>query len=183
MAYRYLNRQNDKILAVQLLSLFTTTSLAPCNTILITKQTPLLCSQVEFVEQKLGTGAMIASAKSGEVDVIIALTEGLVAGAAFLSSSWVGQRWRANPANIFFHQNIHFPSKIDTQDIACGSDLRLFGTYVQSPLCWAISTGRSSPMHSVEDLKGQVPPPTKGHRTRTERHTCPTALLPRVGPK
>lgn len=76
--------------------------------------------QVEFVEQKLGTGAMIASAKSGEVDVIIALTEGLVA------------------------------------DIACGSDLRLFGTYVQSPLCWAISTGRSSPMHSVEDLKGQV---------------------------
>jgi hypothetical protein len=34
------------------------------------------------VEQKLGTGAMITSAKSGEVDVILALTEGLVAGTA-----------------------------------------------------------------------------------------------------
>ena len=32
------------------------------------------------MEQKLGTGAMITSAKSGEVDVILALTEGLVAG-------------------------------------------------------------------------------------------------------
>lgn len=39
--------------------------------------------QVEFVEQKLGTGAMITSAKSSEVDVIIALTEGLVAGTGF----------------------------------------------------------------------------------------------------
>lgn len=66
---------------------------------------------------------MIASAKSGEVDVIIALTEGLVA------------------------------------DIAQGSDLRLFGTYVQSPLCWAISTGKSSPFNEVEDLKGQVQSP------------------------
>jgi len=75
---------------------------------------------VEFVEQKLGTGAMITSAKSGEVDVILALTEGLVA------------------------------------DIANGSDLRLFGTYVQSPLCWAISTGQASAFNTVEDLKGQT---------------------------
>lgn len=75
---------------------------------------------VEFVEQKLGTGAMITSAKSGEVDVILALTEGLVA------------------------------------DIANGSDLRLFGTYVQSPLCWAISTGQASAFNAVEDLKGQT---------------------------
>jgi hypothetical protein len=41
-------------------------------------------------------------------------------------------------------------------DIANGSDLRLFGTYVQSPLCWAISTGQASAFSTVEDLKGQV---------------------------
>lgn len=41
-------------------------------------------------------------------------------------------------------------------DIANGSDLRLFGTYVQSPLCWAISTGQASAFNAVEDLKGQV---------------------------
>lgn len=35
------------------------------------------------MEQKLGTGAMITSAKKGEVDVIVALTEGLVAGNLF----------------------------------------------------------------------------------------------------
>lgn len=35
-----------------------------------------------FKEQKLGTGAMISSAKAGELDVIIALTEGLVADIA-----------------------------------------------------------------------------------------------------
>jgi hypothetical protein len=41
-------------------------------------------------------------------------------------------------------------------DIANGSDLRLFGTYVQSPLCWAISTGQASAFNTVEDLKGQA---------------------------
>jgi len=42
-------------------------------------------------------------------------------------------------------------------DIAPGkSDLRLLGTYVKSPLCWAISTGKNSTFNSVEDLKGQV---------------------------
>ncbi len=35
-------------------------------------------AQVEFVEVKLGTGAMITAAKAREVDVIVALTEGLV---------------------------------------------------------------------------------------------------------
>jgi cyclopropane fatty-acyl-phospholipid synthase-like methyltransferase/ABC-type nitrate/sulfonate/bicarbonate transport system substrate-binding protein len=76
--------------------------------------------QVEFVEMKLGTGAMITSCKNDEVDLIVALTEGLVS------------------------------------DIVKGSDLRLVGTYVQSPLCWAISTGRNSPFNTVEDLKGQT---------------------------
>eukprot|EP00049_Salpingoeca_infusionum_P016156 m.326818 g.326818 ORF g.326818 m.326818 type:complete len:605 (-) comp16022_c1_seq18:6653-8467(-) len=74
--------------------------------------------KVEFREQKLGTGAMINGAKTGELDVIVALTEGLV------------------------------------KDIASGSNLRLLGTYVGSPLCWAISTGTRSKIQTAEDLRG-----------------------------
>eukprot|EP00730_Choanoeca_flexa_P001746 TRINITY_DN10766_c0_g4_i4.p1 TRINITY_DN10766_c0_g4~~TRINITY_DN10766_c0_g4_i4.p1 ORF type:complete len:584 (+),score=136.26 TRINITY_DN10766_c0_g4_i4:64-1815(+) len=72
---------------------------------------------VKWSEQKLGTGAMIKAAKSGELDMIIALTEGLVA------------------------------------DIGKGSDLKLLGTYVGSPLCWAISTGKDSRINVPEDLR------------------------------
>lgn len=53
------------------------------------------------------------------MDLIVALTEGLVA------------------------------------DIAKGSDLRLLGTYVESPLCWAISAGANSSIQTLEDLKGK----------------------------
>ena len=73
---------------------------------------------VEFVVKKCGAGAMIESLKAEEVDMIVALTEGLVA------------------------------------DITKGSDVRILGTYVQSPLCWAISAGSQSPIHSTGDLKG-----------------------------
>ncbi|CAF0797295.1 unnamed protein product [Didymodactylos carnosus] len=41
-------------------------------------------------------------------------------------------------------------------DIVNGSSLRLLGTYVESPLCWAISTGAQSEFHHIEDLKGQT---------------------------
>jgi len=76
--------------------------------------------RMEWHEQKLGTGAMLNALKADEVDVIVALTEGLVS------------------------------------DIAQGSDVRLIGTYVESPLCWAISTGPKSPFNEVADLKGQT---------------------------
>jgi sulfonate transport system substrate-binding protein len=76
--------------------------------------------KVEFIEISEGTGAMIAALKEGRVDLIIALTEGLVA------------------------------------DIAKGSDVRLVGTYVQSPLCWAVSTGASSSIQCLADLEGKM---------------------------
>ena len=38
--------------------------------------------------------------------------------------------------------------------IALGSDLRLVGTYVESPLTWAISTGPNSAVQEVADLRG-----------------------------
>lgn len=41
-------------------------------------------------------------------------------------------------------------------DIAQGSDVRVIGTYVQSPLVWAISSGSQSPYNSVNDLKNST---------------------------
>ena len=61
--------------------------------------------QVEWVCIKEGTGAMLTALEEDRVDMIVALTEGLVGA------------------------------------IARGSDVALLGTYVQSPLCWAISVG------------------------------------------
>ena len=74
--------------------------------------------EVEWIVQKCGTGAMIAELEAGNLDIIIALTEGLVS------------------------------------KIVKGSDIRLLGTYVASPLCWAVSTGAESPIKSIADLKG-----------------------------
>ena len=74
---------------------------------------------VEFVIQKCGTRAMIKALKNNELDVIIALTEGL------------------------------------TADISNGSDLKIFGTYVNSPLCWAASVGKNSDLNNIYDLKGK----------------------------
>eukprot|EP01121_Diplochlamys_sp_Union-15-3_P017639 TRINITY_DN6248_c0_g1_i1.p1 TRINITY_DN6248_c0_g1~~TRINITY_DN6248_c0_g1_i1.p1 ORF type:complete len:568 (-),score=83.11 TRINITY_DN6248_c0_g1_i1:63-1766(-) len=75
--------------------------------------------EVQWKDVKEGTGAMITQLKNGEVDLIIALTEGLVS------------------------------------EICKGSDIKLLGTYVRSPLCWAISTGKNSKFNTVEELKGQ----------------------------
>jgi hypothetical protein len=64
---------------------------------------------------------MIKNLKSGEVDLIVALTEGLVA------------------------------------DISGGSDLKIVGTYVNSPLCWALSAGAAAHhINDIEDLRGKT---------------------------
>tara|TARA_B110000208_G_C11777100_1_gene432451 strand:+ start:42 stop:1871 length:1830 start_codon:yes stop_codon:yes gene_type:complete len=76
--------------------------------------------KVEWVMQSCGTGAMIAELEAGNLDIIIALTEGLVS------------------------------------TIVKGSEIRLLGTYVASPLCWAVSAGAESPINSVADLRGKT---------------------------
>lgn len=76
--------------------------------------------EVEWHVIKEGTGAMISALKGGKVDVIVALSEGLVS------------------------------------DIAKGSDLRLLGTYVESPLCWAVSVGAKSKFKEVAELKNET---------------------------
>lgn len=73
--------------------------------------------EVVWHEIKEGTGAMIKALKEDAVDVIVALTEGLVS------------------------------------DIALGSDLKLIGCYVSSPLCWAVSTGANKPYNEIGDLQ------------------------------
>lgn len=77
---------------------------------------------VVWVTEGNGTGAMIKQLKDGNVDIIVALTEGLVT------------------------------------EISRGSDIRLLGTYVNSPLVWAVSAaGKKSKsfgkIKSIADLK------------------------------
>lgn len=85
----------------------------------------------ELVPFPSGTGHMITSLRSGEIDVAVGLTEGWVAG--------LGK----DPST--------------QQDASFGTDggYRLVGTYVETPLCWAISTGANrTEIQSVDSLKG-----------------------------
>ncbi|GAB7351078.1 hypothetical protein MBLNU459_g1552t1 [Dothideomycetes sp. NU459] len=72
-----------------------------------------------------GTGALTASLKDNSIDVAIGLTEGFVADLGKTNA------------------------KSET------AAYKLVGTYVESPLCWAISTGNKSKIRSVEELKGK----------------------------
>ena len=73
-----------------------------------------------------GTGHMVAALQSGEIDVGVGLTEG-----------WIAALGKAQAAQ---------------QD----AGFRVVGTYVETPLCWAISTGaRREDLTSENDLKGK----------------------------
>jgi hypothetical protein len=93
--------------------------------------TPLHFAQTSFslpgklVPFPSGTGHMIQSLKSGEIDVGIGLTEAFVAG---LASS---------------HKDVP-DSRLP---------YRIIGSYVASPLCWAISAGAKSGISNVEQLR------------------------------
>ncbi|KAK5655639.1 hypothetical protein OQA88_5570 [Cercophora sp. LCS_1] len=80
----------------------------------------------ELIPFPSGTGHMITALRGGEIDVGIGLTEGWVAGLG----------------------------KGDASEIGDGG-YRLVGTYVETPLCWAISTGAERPeIASVDSLMG-----------------------------
>ncbi|EPE33515.1 Periplasmic binding protein-like II [Glarea lozoyensis ATCC 20868] len=74
-----------------------------------------------------GTGHMITSLRSGEIDIGIGLTEGWIAGLGKDGGSTEG----------------------DSKD----GGYRIVGTYVETPLCWAISTGPKRDINGVEDLE------------------------------
>ncbi|KAH6611709.1 hypothetical protein B0J18DRAFT_405460 [Chaetomium sp. MPI-SDFR-AT-0129] len=80
----------------------------------------------ELVPFPSGTGHMITALRAGEIDVGIGLTEGWVAG--------LGKAQEAGEED---------------------GGYRLVGTYVETPLCWAISTGADRPeIQSVDSLQG-----------------------------
>jgi uncharacterized protein len=75
----------------------------------------------ELIPYPSGTGHMIQSLQSAEIDVGIGLTEAWVAGIA---------KSQGKPA------------------------YKIVGSYVRSPLCWAISTGMQRDISRVEQLRG-----------------------------
>ncbi|KAK3984225.1 hypothetical protein QBC44DRAFT_337379 [Cladorrhinum sp. PSN332] len=83
----------------------------------------------ELIPFPSGTGHMITAIRSNEIDVAIGLTEGWIAGLGKVE----------NKAS-------------DSYD---DGGYRLVGTYVETPLCWAISTGVGrTEIQSVDSLKG-----------------------------
>ncbi|VBB74951.1 Putative protein of unknown function [Podospora comata] len=80
----------------------------------------------ELIPFPSGTGHMITAIRAGEIDVAIGLTEGWIAGLG----------------------------KTEQTEENDGG-YRLVGTFVETPLCWAISTGNQRPeIQSVDSLKG-----------------------------
>lgn len=86
----------------------------------------------ELIPFPSGTGHMITALRSGEIDVGIGLTEGWVAGLGKVENQ-------------------------GSEEGDGGDDggYRLVGTYVETPLCWAVSTGAGRPeIQSLDSLKG-----------------------------
>jgi len=75
-----------------------------------------------------GTGHMITSLRADEIDVGIGLTEGWVAGLGKVAAKEDGG--------------------------AVDGGYKIVGTYVETPLCWAISTGRDRELNDLDALKG-----------------------------
>ncbi|KAF2469617.1 ABC-type nitrate/sulfonate/bicarbonate transport systems periplasmic components-like protein-like protein [Lindgomyces ingoldianus] len=81
-----------------------------------------------------GTGAMVSALQSGEIDIGIGLTEGWIAA--------LGKAQSLSTSN----------SKTSPRD----AGFKIVGTYVETPLCWAISTGaQRTDLHTIADLKGK----------------------------
>jgi ABC-type nitrate/sulfonate/bicarbonate transport system substrate-binding protein len=73
-----------------------------------------------------GTGHMVTALQAGEIDIGVGLTEG-----------WIAALGKAQAAK---------------ED----AGFRVVGTYVETPLCWAISTGaRREELTCIQDLKGK----------------------------
>ena len=73
-----------------------------------------------------GTGHMVTALQSNEIDIGVGLTEG-----------WIAALGKAQAAK---------------ED----AGFSIVGTYVETPLCWAISTGaRRNELNGIQDLKGK----------------------------
>lgn len=98
--------------------------------------------KVEWTDVPEGTGEMIKRLKNGDADVIVALTEGLVADIAM---------------EITNHNKLLDDTTGPSDETKSFSPtVQLIGTYVKSPLCWAISAGKHGKYKTVEDIKGST---------------------------
>lgn len=76
-----------------------------------------------------GTGHMVQALQAGEIDVGVGLTEG-----------WVAAFGKAQASKDLSASDVGF---------------KVVGTYVETPLCWAISTGSKREISGVEELNGK----------------------------
>ncbi|CAE7187156.1 hypothetical protein P3342_008682 [Pyrenophora teres f. teres] len=81
--------------------------------------------EAELLPYPSGTGHMVTALQADEIDMAIGLTEG-----------WIAAIGKAQAAK---------------QD----AGFRVVGTYVETPLCWAISTGAKRELEGIKDLKGK----------------------------
>ena len=103
----------------------------------ITNYSEHFCTPLEFAKRHYGldvdlipfpsgTGHMVTAIQAGEIDLAVGLTEG-----------WISALGKAQAAK---------------QD----AGFKIVGTYVETPLCWAISTGaKRDELKGVQDLKGK----------------------------
>ncbi len=100
-----------------------------CSPLWQLSQTPWGKEHIELIWNNSGTGQMIGNISGGKdrsVDVVVALTEALIAGIAKKGKQ--------------------------------GGEYKLVGSYVRSPLNWAVITGtdaKADRYQSIADLKGQ----------------------------
>ncbi|KAF1954273.1 hypothetical protein CC80DRAFT_418136 [Byssothecium circinans] len=82
--------------------------------------------QAKLLPFPSGTGHMVTALQAGEIDIGVGLTEG-----------WIAALGKAQAAQK-------------------DAGFKAVGTYVETPLCWAISTGaRRSELNGIKDLKGK----------------------------
>ncbi|KAL8653115.1 MAG: hypothetical protein Q9226_003980 [Calogaya cf. arnoldii] len=98
--------------------------------------TPLYFAQTYFslsanlIPYPSGTGHMVTALRAGELDIAIGLTEG-----------WIAAIAKDPPSH---------------QTGVSENEFKLVGTYVETPLCWAVSTGYNrEDIKDVQDLKGK----------------------------
>eukprot|EP01112_Ceratiomyxa_fruticulosa_P010864 TRINITY_DN2895_c0_g1_i1.p1 TRINITY_DN2895_c0_g1~~TRINITY_DN2895_c0_g1_i1.p1 ORF type:complete len:581 (-),score=142.94 TRINITY_DN2895_c0_g1_i1:94-1836(-) len=93
---------------------------------------PIFQAQEKGIFEKHGVEVEFVEHKGGTGSMINALKEGSVDIAVALTEGLV--------AEIAKNE----------------SDITLISTYVESPLCWAISVGKDSPINGVEELRGKT---------------------------
>ncbi|EDU42546.1 TauA ABC-type nitrate sulfonate bicarbonate transport systems periplasmic component [Pyrenophora tritici-repentis] len=81
--------------------------------------------EAQLLPYPSGTGHMVTAIQAGEIDIGVGLTEG-----------WIAAIGKAQAAK---------------QD----AGFSVVGTYVETPLCWAISTGAKRELEGIKDLKGK----------------------------